>query len=323
MIRRACGCAAKKGDPVAQRIVSFLPSATEMAFELGLADQLLAVSHECDYPAAAKSKPVVVRPVLPVEQMEQAEIDTQVTQRLRDGLSLYELDEAAICELSPDLILTQDLCLVCAVSGNQVTQFLANLPKQPRILSMTPKSLEGIFANVHELGEATGTAARAKQLVATARARLASVAISTGAAPKRVRVFCMEWLEPPYCCGHWIPEMIDFAGGTDELARRGTDSVRIAWEQVQRFAPEVLVLMPCGYGLAKAATLAQGLRHLPGWQDLPAVRSGQVYVVDANSYFARPALRVVEGTVLLAHLLHPHLVEWDGPPGAFRRLDTA
>lgn len=306
-----------------QRIVSFLPSATEMAFELGLGDQLLAVSHECDYPAAAKSKPVVVRPVLPVEHMAQAEIDAQVTQRLRDGQSLYELDAEAIRELSPDLILTQDLCQVCAASGNEATQLIASLTKQPRILSMTPKSLEGIFANVQELGEATGTAARARQLIVVARARLANVAIRTGVAARRVRVFCMEWLDPPYCCGHWVPEMIDFAGGTDELARRGTDSVRIAWERVRSFAPEVLVVMPCGYGLARAATLAQSLRHLPGWQELPAVRSGQAYVVDANSYFARPGLRVVEGTVLLAHLLHPHLVEWDGPPGAFRRLDTA
>jgi iron complex transport system substrate-binding protein len=308
---------------VQQRIVSFLPSATEMAFELGLGDQLLAVSHECDYPAAAKSKRVVVRPVLAVEHMAQAEIDAKIAQRMRDGQSLYELDEEAIRELSPDLILMQDLCQVCAASGNEATQLIASLPKRPRVLSMSPQSLEGIFANVQELGEATGTAARARQLIAAARARLADISARTGAAAHRVRVFCMEWLDPPYCCGHWVPEMIDVAGGTDELARRGADSVRIAWEQVQRFAPEVLVVMPCGYGLAKAATLAQCLCDLPGWQQLPAVRSGQVYIVDANSYFARPGLRVVEGSVLLAHLLHPHLVKWDGPPGAFLRLNTA
>jgi iron complex transport system substrate-binding protein len=303
-----------------QRIVSFLPSATEMAFELGLGDSVLAVSHECDYPAAAKSKPVVVRPVLPVERMAQAEIDREVTQRLRDGQSLYELDAAAIRDLSPDLILTQDLCQVCAASGNDATQLIASLPKTPRVLSMTPKSLEDIFSNLLELGEVTGTAVRARQLIKSARARLEGIAARTRGAARRVRVFCMEWLDPPYCCGHWVAEMIDFAGGTDELARRGTDSVRIAWEQVLRFAPEVLVVMPCGYGLAKAATLAEGLRTLTGWNELPAVRNGRVYVVDANSYFARPGLRLVEGTLLLAHLLHPQLIAWDGPPGAFQRL---
>jgi iron complex transport system substrate-binding protein len=303
-----------------QRIVSFLPSATEMVYALGLGDRLLAVSHECDYPAAAKSKPVVVRPVLPVERMTQGEIDRQVTQRLRDGKSLYELDEGAIRELAPDLILTQDLCQVCAASGNDATQLLASLPHKPTVLSMTPKSLEGIFASVLELGEATGTAERARELIAAARARLAQVAKRTQGAAQRVRVFCMEWLDPPYCCGHWVPEMIDLAGGQDDLARRGTDSVRIAWEQVQSYAPEVLVVMPCGFGLTKAATLAQGLRAYPGWNELPAVRSGQVYVVDANSYFARPGLRVVDGTELLAHLLHPQLSGWDGPADAFLRL---
>ena len=302
------------------RIVSFLPSATEMAYALGLGDRLLAVSHECDYPAAAKSKPVVVRPLLPGERMTQGEIDRQVTQRLRDGKSLYELDEGAIRELAPDLILTQDLCQVCAASGNEATQLLASLPRKPQVLSMTPKSLEGIFATVLELGEATGTAERARELIAAARARLAQVEKKTRGAAQRVRVFCMEWLDPPYCCGHWVPEMIDFAGGQDDLARRGTDSVRIAWEQVQSYAPEVLVVMPCGYGLTKAASLAQGLRAYPGWNELPAVRSDQVYVVDANSYFARPGLRVVDGTELLAHLLHPQLIGWDGSADAFLRL---
>ena len=305
-----------------RRIVSFLPSATEMAFELGLGDSVLAVSHECDYPAAAKSKPVVVRPVLPVERMAQAEIDKNVTQRLRNGQSLYELDAGAIRDLSPDLILTQDLCQVCAASGNDATQLIASLPRAPRVLSMTPKSLEDIFSSLLELGEATGTLERARQLIERARTRLASVASRTQAAGKRVRVFCMEWLDPPYCCGHWVADMIDVAGGIDDLARRGTDSVRIAWEQVQSFAPEVLVVMPCGFGLAKAATLAQGLRTLAGWNELAAVRNGRVYVVDANSYFARPGLRVVEGTLLLAHLLHPRRVEWDGPPGAFQRLEN-
>lgn len=303
----------------ATRIVSLLPSATELAFDLGVGERLLAVSHECDYPPAARLKRRVVRPILPVETMTQAEIDAAVTQRLHENASLYALDEAALRELAPDLVLTQDLCQVCAASGNGAARLLASLPAPPRVLSMTPKSLDGIFASLMDLGAATGTVTRAQALVDAARARLAAVAARTAglAAP---RVFCMEWLDPPYCCGHWVPEMIALAGGRDRLARPGTDSVRIAWDQVRLWAPEVLVVMPCGYDLARATTLAATLAGYPGWDELPAVRAGRVHVVDANSYFARPALRVVAGTELLAHLFHPRACGWTGPPDAFRRL---
>ena len=303
----------------AARIVSLLPGATEMVFDLGVEERLLAVSHECDHPPAARLKRQVVRPVLPVATMTQAEIDAAVTQRLHDQLSLYELDEPALRELAPDLVLTQDLCPVCAASGSDAARVLASLAAPPRLLSMTPKSLDGIFASLADLGAATGTAERAAALVAAARARLAQVAART-AGLARPRVFCMEWLDPPYCCGHWVPEMIELAGGRDRLARRGTDSVRIAWDQVRLWAPQVLVVMPCGYTLAGALALAAQLADYPGWDELPAVRAGRVYVVDANSYFARPALRVVDGTELLAHLFHPQACDWAGPPDAFRRI---
>jgi iron complex transport system substrate-binding protein len=303
----------------AQRIVSFLPGATELAFALGVGERLLAVSHECDHPPAARLRRQVVRPVLPVATMTPAEIDAAVTQRLHDKLNLYEVDAAALRELQPDLVLTQDLCQVCAASGNETAQLLAGLPGPPRVLSMSPRSLDAIFACLLDLGAATGTVPRAETLVAAARTRLAQVAARTaGLAPPRV--FCMEWLDPPYCCGHWVPEMIALAGGRDRLARRGTDSVRIAWDEVRLWAPEVLVVMPCGYDLAQATALAARLADYPGWDELPAVRAGRVHVVDANSYFARPALRVVEGTELLAHLFHPQHCDWTGPPDAFRRL---
>ena len=303
-----------------QRIVSFLPSATEMVCALGLGDRLMGVSHECDYPPEAASKPVVVRAVLPVERMTQAEIDVAVTQRLREGLSLYQVDERLVREIAPDLILTQDLCQVCAPSGNEVAQLLTTLPGKPRILSMTPKSLDGIFSNLQELGEATGTAERARQLIGAARARLAGIAANTGQISHRPRVFCMEWIDPPYCSGHWVPEMVELAGGTDELGRRGSDSVRIAWEEVLRWAPEVLLVMPCGFDLEKATIQARALFSYPGWSTLPAVRSGRIYALNANAYFARPGPRVVDGTELLAHLLHPTLFDWTASERAFTRL---
>jgi iron complex transport system substrate-binding protein len=307
-------------EVAARRIISFLPSATEMAYALGLGNQLVGVTHECDYPPEAKTKPIVVRSVLPVETMSQREIDTAVTARLRDGLSLYQVDEALVRDIAPDLILTQDLCQVCAPSGNEVTQLLKSLSSKPQILWLTPKSLDQVFENVRELGIVTDRASRAEALIAAGYARLEKIGAVTRALYERPRVFCMEWVDPIYCCGHWVPEMVRIAGGKDELGREGTDSVRITWDDVLRWAPEVLLVMPCGLHMEKAAEQAEQLFAYPGWSDLPAVRNDRVYAVDANSYFARPGPRVVEGTELLAHLLHPDLFEWNGQRGAFRRL---
>ncbi len=303
------------------RIVSFLPSATEMACALGLGDQLVGITHECDYPPEVEGKPVVVRNVLPIEKMSQPEIDAAVTQRMRDGLSLYQVDEKLLQELAPDIILTQDLCQVCAPSGNEVTQALELLAKKPQILWLTPKSLEEIFDNLRELGQATSRMKEAEELIAAGRARLEKIATVTRTLSQRPRVFCMEWLDPVYCSGHWMPEMVEIAGGVDALARKGADSVRIPWDDVLEWAPEVLIITPCGFNLDKVIEQTPQLFGNPGWSDLPAVHNGRVYAVDANSYFARPGPRVVEGTELLAHLIHPELFEWQGPQEAFRRIE--
>jgi iron complex transport system substrate-binding protein len=303
------------------RIVSFLPSATEMACALGLGDQLVGITHECDYPPEVEGKPIVVRNVLPIEKMSQPEIDAAVTQRMRDGLSLYQVDEKLLQELAPDIILTQDLCQVCAPSGNEVTQALNLLPKKPQILWLTPKSLEEIFDNLRELGQATDRMKEAEELIATGRARLEKLADATRNLSHRPRVFCLEWLVPVYCSGHWMPEMVEIAGGVDALASKGTDSVRIPWDDVLQWAPEVLIITPCGFNLDKVIDLTPQLFTNPGWSELPAVRDGRVYAVDANSYFARPGPRVVDGTELLAHLIHPDLFHWEGSPQAFRRIE--
>ena len=305
------------------RIVSFLPSATEMACALGLGDQLVGITHECDYPPEVEGKPVVVRNVLPIETMSQPEIDTAVTQRMRDGLSLYQVDEKLLQELAPDIIMTQDLCQVCAPSGNEVTHALNLLQKKPQILWLTPKSLEEIFDNLRELGHATGRVKEAEELIASGRARLEKLANTTRNPSHRPRVFCMEWLDPVYCSGHWMPEMVEIAGGVDALARKGTDSVRIPWDDVLKWAPEVLIITPCGFNLDKVIELTPQLFSNPGWSELPAVRDDRVYAVDANSYFARPGPRVVDGTELLAHLIHPELFHWEGSPEAFRRIESS
>src|SRR6266404_9360990 len=216
----------------AARIVSFLPSATEMACALGLGDQLVGVTHECDYPTEVEGKPIVVRSVLPIETMSQPEIDAAVTQRMRDGLSLYQVDEQLLRELAPDIILTQDLCQVCAPSGNEITQALNLLPKKPQILWLTPKSLEEIFDNLRELGEATDRIKEAQELITNGRARLEKLADATRNLSQRPRLSCLEWLDPVYCSGHWMPEMVEIAGGVDALSREGADSVRIPWDDV-------------------------------------------------------------------------------------------
>jgi iron complex transport system substrate-binding protein len=305
------------------RIVSFLPSATEMACALGLGDQLAGITHECDYPPEVKGKPVVVRNVLPIEKMSQPEIDAAVTQRMRDGLSLYQVDEKLLQELAPDIILTQDLCQVCAPSGNEVTQALELLPKKPKILWLTPKSLEEIFDNLRELGQATGRVKEAEGLIGFGRARLEKIAAVTRDLSHRPRVFCMEWLDPVYCSGHWMPEMVEIAGGVDALARKGTDSVRIPWDNVLKWAPEIMIITPCGFNLEKVIELTPQLFSNPGWSELPAVRNDRVYAVDANSYFARPGPRVVDGTELLAHLIHPDLFHWKGSLEAFQRIESS
>ena len=292
-----------------QRIVSFLPSATEMACALGLSESLVGITHECDYPPEVKIKPVVVRNVLPIETMSQSEIDVAVAERIRNGLSLYEIDEELLRKLSPDLILTQNLCQVCAPSGNEVSQVLRALPGAPQILWLTPQSLNEIFANVGELGAATGRTVQAEALVKDCHSRLEKLASVTAQASSLPRVFCMEWLDPVYASGHWVPELVKLAGGVDELGREGGESVRVSWEQIVEWAPEVLIIMPCGFNLQQTMKQISSTfgRSYSQFFELPAVLNGRVYAVDANSYFARPGPRVVEGAELLAHLIHPDL----------------
>jgi iron complex transport system substrate-binding protein len=303
------------------RIVSFLPSATEMVCALGLGDQLVGVTHECDYPPEVQTKPIVVSAVLPIETMTQSEIDAAVSRRLRDGQSLYQVDENLLRDLQPDIIITQNLCQVCAPSGNELSQAVKVLAKKPEIVWMTPKSIAGIEENIRALGEASGRQDRAEELIAGGRARLEAVKAKVRDLSVRPRVFCMEWLDPIYCSGHWVPELVKIAGGIDALGREGSDSVRIPWDDVVKWDPEVLVVIPCGFHIEKVIQQTPKLCDYEGWSNLAAVRNNRVYAVDANSYFARPGPRVVDGAELLAHLLHPGVFPWNGPATAYQRVE--
>jgi iron complex transport system substrate-binding protein len=301
------------------RIATFMPSATEMVCSLGLIDQLVGVSHECNYPAQVKGKPIVVKSALNYSSMTLDEIDKAVSARQASGNSLYDVDEILMRQAAPNLIVTQNLCQLCAPSGNEVTQVLKTLTPKPDILWQTPHCLEDIFNDLLALGEKTGTKLKAEQMVKEARERIEKVKAATAGLPK-VKAFFMEWVDPIYCGGHWIPEMMDWAGGSDPIARPGVDSVRTAWEDITAYNPDVIVVAPCGYNTQKSSEQAELLKTRPGWNQLSAVKKNQVWAVAANSYFARPGMRLVDGVEILAHLFHPETCVWNGPMDAFAQV---
>lgn len=291
------------------RIVSFLPAATEITYALGAGADLVGRSHECDYPPEVKSLPVVSKPALPLDGLSQQEIDRAVASRLASGESLYQVDEKLLDELHPDLVLTQDLCQVCAPSGNELSRALRDMSHPPEVLWLTPRTIAEIEENILAIGEATGRAEIARRLVETNRRRIAAVRSAVQGQPQSV-VF-LEWTEPLFCGGHWVPEMVAAAGGDDPLGQPGGDSRRMTWDDVASAEPEMLIVAPCGYGLADAVTVAKRL---------PAVTDAAVYAVDANAYFARPGPRVAEGVEVLGHLFHPELVTWDHEHQPFERI---
>jgi len=301
------------------RIASFLPAATEMVCALGLVDNLVGVSHECDYPPEVKGKPVVVKCAMDLASLNLEQIDKAVSERVGQGGSVYAVDEAAIREASPTLVVTQDLCQVCAPSGNEATQVLRSLVPPPEFLWQIPHTYEDMLKDLLALGEKTGTSDVAKKLVQEMRGRVEVInAFTQKLTP--TRVFFMEWVDPLYCGGHWVPEMIEWAGGKDGVAQPGVDSVRIGWDRLLKWDPEVVIVAPCGFGTKRALEQAELLKSKPGWDQLAAVQAGRVYAVDANSYFARPGPRLADGVQLLAHLIHPELFSWQGPADAFAKV---
>lgn len=302
------------------RIVSLLPSATELAFSIGLGDDVVGVSHECDYPPEARTRPTVVHCAISLDDLTPGEIDSAVSTQLRTGGSVYTIDTELLRALEPDLILAQDLCEVCAPSGNETERAVASLDRVPKVLTLAPRTLREILENIRQLGEATGQLEIAQTLIEAQLERLDRLARELHGAPRR-RVFFVEWIDPIFCGGHWVAEMIDRAGGHDALARRGGDSVRVSWDQVGMWAPEVLIVAPCGAHLESATVQAHQLLEQTRWSEIPAVQSGDVYAVDASSYFARPGPRVFDGIEVLASILHPDRVP-ERIPAAMMKIST-
>ncbi len=284
------------------RIVSLVPNGTEILFALGAGAQVVGVSHECDYPEEARRRPILTGSAL-APGMSAAEVDAAVAAQVASGASLYTLDEARIAELAPDLVVTQNLCPVCAVSTAQVDGAIRPLPRCPDLLSLDPRSLEGVLSDIRRVGAATGRAAEAEALVAGLERRLAAVRARVAGRP-RPRVAALEWLDPPFAGGHWVPEMIAIAGGEDALNRPGEGSRRLSWDEVAAADPEVVVAMPCGYDAAGAQAQIDLVADRPEWRRLRAVQAGRVAAVDANGCFSRPGPRLVDGVERLAQIFH-------------------
>ena len=296
------------------RVASLLPSATEMVHFCGAGDALIGVTHECDHPAGVDKLPHLTTSKVD-RNMTSAEIDAAIGGHLTDTGSIYALDAELLRELAPDLILTQGLCEVCAVSTSLVEEAASGL--EARIFSMNPTSLSEVLDETVSVGETLGRGEEASARVATLQERLGRVEEAV-AGLRRPRVGCVEWLDPPFSSGHWVPEMVRIAGGEDVLAGPGEPSRRLSWEEVFEAAPEVLVLMPCGFDARRTVEEASHiLPRVPGWNALSAVREGHLWAVDANSYFSRPAPRLVDGVEILARILHPGALSGE-PAGAVR-----
>jgi len=295
------------------RICSLLPSATEILYALGLGDSVVGVTHECDFPPEAAKKPALIRPRVD-PHAPAGEIDRQVSELVARGESIYAVDAELLRSLEPDLIVTQDLCHVCAASPDDLATALTRLPKNPRVLTLTPHSLRDVWNDIRKAGDITQRRREAQALAITLQQKVAAIEAKIAHAGKRPRVLCFEWLDPFYVGGHWVPEMVAKAGGKDVLGCAGEPSFRVSGEQIAASDAEIIVVMPCGYNV-KRTVAEYGTANFPdGYMNLPAVREGRVFGMDANSYFSRPGPRLAEGVALLAHLFHPDLFP-AAPPG--------
>ena len=306
------------------RIVSLLPSATEIVCALGLANELVGITHECDWPPVTSQIPVMTRSSHDLAGASSREIHRQVERSIHGGSSLYELDEAALAAAEPDLILTQELCPVCAVSYREVNEVARSIDAAISVVSLEPVSLEGIFNTIATVGAMTEAEDEAVELVASLRERLATVearvAERRDAGRAAVRMVGLEWLDPPFATGHWVPEQIRRAGAWDLLGAEGERSVETSWDMVRDVDPETLVLMPCGFHLLDGLETWLAAPRPSSWERLQAVQEERVLLVDGSAYFSRPGPRVIDGVELLAELFDPEGMAGFAPPGSWQRV---
>jgi iron complex transport system substrate-binding protein len=302
------------------RICSLLPSATEIAFALGLGDEVVGVTHECDYPPEAKKRRVVVKSVIDPERQDSGEIDRLVREHVQKKKSIYTIDLPSFQAAAPDFILTQDLCDVCALDYNEVIEASRSLAREPKIVALAPSNLSDMLGDIEVVGDAAGRKREAEAVVTNLKQRIERVRERAARSDTRPRVAIIEWLDPIYNAGHWVPEMVALAGGIDSLGKKGEASKKIEWEAVQAFAPEVVVLMPCGFDVQRNLKEASLLSLLDGWSKLPAVKNDRVYAVNGSAYFNRSGPRLIDGLEILAQIIHPEIFPWQTPPEAAQRI---
>lgn len=294
------------------RICSLLPGATEVVAALTPTKHLVGISHECDYPPEITVKPAVIRPAINIAT-DSRKIDQQVRHKLNAGHALYMLDDALLARIRPHLVITQDMCGVCAVTPAQLHTSLKTLPSMPRLLALSPSTLDDVLTDVHRIGDAIARPHEAAVLASHLRERLQHVRLQIAQAGAQPRVACLEWLDPLYAAGHWVPEMVAYAGGVDVLGTAGAPAKKVTWKQVRAARPDVLILMPCGFSIARTRTELASLTTRTAWKTLPAVKSNRVFLVDGPAYFNRPGPRLIDGVEILAACLHPSLLSAPNP----------
>jgi len=287
------------------RIVSLLPAATEIAAALGLIDQVVGVSHECDFPTEANVRRRVTRCAVHGAELASRDVDEWVRRALHENGSIYTIDEPLLRKLQPDVILTQKLCDVCAVGYGTVAKLAQTLPGPPRVVNLEPTSLADIFDDIRRVAETCDVLGRAEKLIENLSERVEKVRERAARIPDRPRCFLMEWADPPFCSGHWGPELVEIAGGHDPLGQKHQPSAQLDWQQVLDARPDIIVLALCGYDIDRARRDYESLRRFLGFGSIPAADSGQVYVVNASAYFARPGPRIVDSLEFIAGILHP------------------
>jgi iron complex transport system substrate-binding protein len=304
------------------RIVSLLPSATEIVCALGLEGQLVGVTHECDYPPSVRHLPKVTRTLIPMDASS-VEIDRLVRERLRDTNVLYTLDLPALHALRPDLIVTQALCDVCAVAEYEVRAAACAQPGSPRVINLEPQTLSEVIACIRQVAAAAEVRDRAESAISGLAARVEAVAARTARIAARPRVALLEWLDPPFSCGHWTPELVRLAGGTEGFGREGERSRCLRWDEVVAWQPEVMFIACCGFDVERTLCDVPALQAIPGWHDVPAVQAGRIYVTNGSHYFSRPGPRLVDSLEILAHALHPEVHPRQAEVPAAVRLDSS
>ncbi|MBM3902218.1 MAG: cobalamin-binding protein [Verrucomicrobia bacterium] len=289
----------------AQRLLSLLPAGTEMVFLLGAGDRLVGRSHECDFPDAARTIPVVSRTRID-PSADCACIDAEVKASLSEGKALFTLDSARIRELNPDLILTQGQCAVCAIDTSELDRLLATWPgPQPEVVSLSPAHIRDLWTDLRRVARALGVPDEGRSVIGALKGRMVDVIQGVGSFEHRPTVACLEWLDPLMGAGNWIPELVELAGGTPVLGRAGVHSDWISWDDLVAADPEIVVALPCGFDLPRTLQEMAPLRARPEWSRLRAVREGRVFAADGNAYFNRPGPRLIDSLELLAEIFHP------------------